>query len=65
MVYFSSEINKSILIGLGASASSFLGLLFWSDYRNNRDWRDVSLYGCVGCIIASRYAITGKSWNFN
>tara|TARA_E500000331_G_C16923791_1_gene568923 strand:+ start:367 stop:561 length:195 start_codon:yes stop_codon:yes gene_type:complete len=61
MGYFSSEINKSILIGLGASASSFLGMLISYNHLD-KDWRDLSLYGCAGCIIATRYAVKGFPW---
>ena len=53
-------ITNSAIIGLGASATTFIGLLINTNPIGS-DWRDVSFYGLIGCAIVSKYVLTGKT----
>ena len=53
-------ITNSIIIGLGASATTFIGQLINSNPIQT-DWKDVSLYGLIGCAVASKYILTGRT----
>jgi len=48
-------ITISTAIGLGTTATSFIGNMIYPDLH---DWRDFASIGILGCIISSHYALT-------
>lgn len=54
-------INKSMIIGFGATSASFFALITLNDY-NNPDWRDISFFAFIGSMLAARYTLSNKPW---
>ena len=50
----SSLIQVSILIGLGTTATTFIGGMV---YPNHADWRDFALINALGTAISTHYAV--------
>ncbi len=50
----SKLIQVSIIIGIGTTATTFMGGLI---FPNQVDWRDFASIGALGTIISAHYAI--------
>jgi hypothetical protein len=57
----SSLIQLSIIIGLGTTATTFMGGMICP---NQRDWRDFASIGVLGTIISAHYAIQNAKFLF-
>ena len=59
IAHFSSLVQASAIIGIGASAATLMGGMV---FPNNTDWRDIASWAILGSLISSHYTLVNKSF---